>query len=208
MATLQPTINPILRDETWFKSQSCLSPCWHNLEIGQTSKEEAIKVVAALPFIESKNPSEEMTYLWDFQRNIEVEATAVKFFYVQPHGLIGPILYFVDDTYVGVFFSPNYSLTFKTVVESIGYPDYSYYRPVTPEIIDCEVNLIWVDRNLSLIYYKNFQNNKGNLCQEIRDRKNKIPPFLTVQQVTIMDNKFVDISQKKSDFRWNGFTDK
>ena len=191
-----------LMDRSWLTGEPCEAPCWYGLELGKTTKDEAVSTVMALSFIDYGNISKLDRY-WDHS-----VAQQLSFGCKLPAGAICTSFIFVDDTLVYIHLTPNYPITFGEVVEQIGEPDFIGAEYTVPETRDCAAELIWLDRQMQVIYYEFHRSSGRDLCGEIIDAGNKPPSDLVVHNVMyLLPDYFKDVPVHNQHYSWQGFAE-
>jgi hypothetical protein len=193
-------------DKSWWQDQPCRTPCWYGLKIGETSLDDARKVIPQLTFIDPASEKISNVGYYDYSKDVNFGANLVTYKYKQPNNLICVALTFVDDKLVRINFGPNYQFALQDLVDKIGPPDYVGARAITPEITDCEIILTWLDRQISVSYYERQKNSGRDLCKIVRDAGMKPLGELQIQNVYIeFPEQLQGEIQGNNDQHWNGF---
>ncbi len=176
--------------------ESCKAPCWYGLELGKTTKAEALRKVNTLSFINSQKVDELVGY--------RTADTTYVYLYCKNPDEDCPELTFVHDTLESIYMTPNHQITFAEVVDKLGSPDFVEATAVTPEIIDCRVSLIWMSRQMEIGYYEQKTLFGKNLCDTVRQAGNKPPSNLIVQDIMYEMPEALDANL--NDYtKWSGF---
>lgn len=115
----------------------------------------------------------------------------------------------VNDTLTKVLISLNYEMQATGAIESLGDPDYVGSRNLGAEEIWCDVELIWIDRQLVLAspMFKGLAE-ENKRCVPVRDT-GKLPPDLPIGEVRYVSTAEIErLLQPSSDlfFRFSGMT--
>jgi hypothetical protein len=204
--TIEATLPPDYTDKSWLRDEPCKSPCWYGLNIGDTRKEQALSIIEGIPSLLPKQIEEHESQYWDPEdgevKISEIISLPCKF----PEKKICCQLEFVDELLMRIALFPNFPITFGEVVDWIGVPDYITARPIYPEIGNCEVRLIWINRQLMIKYFEYQESSGRDLCREISNTGHRVPIDLPVNIVYIEDAKVLEsIPVPGEDFVWVGF---
>jgi hypothetical protein len=201
-----PTIPVNLTDRSWWQDQPCRTPCWYGLKLGETTPADARQVIDQLPFLDPASEHASNGGYWDYAKKINFGADLVTYEYKQPNNMICIVLTFVENKLVRIDLGPNYPITFKELVEKIGPPDKVGARSVAPEIIDCDIVLTWVDRQISAFYYERKEDSGRNLCRIVRDAGMKPFADLQIHDVIIeLPEQLQGEMKGNGDQPWSGF---
>jgi len=188
-------------DRSWLTGKPCEAPCWYGLELGITTKDEALAIMDTLSFIDPKSIHELDVYWFDST------ARKLSFYCTKPHAICTSMI-FVNNTLVYILLTPNYPITFGEVVEKIGEPDFIGADLSVPETRDCVAKLIWLDRQMQVIYYEFHRSSGRDLCGEIIDAGNKPPSDLIVHNVMyLLPDYFKDVPVHNHHYPWQGFAE-
>lgn len=197
-----PIEDPSLIDKSWLTGNPCKAPCWYGLVPGESSFEDALSVVDTLPFIVSSDDIYSIKQYYSETQIQEIYYFKCK----EPKGANCVLLSFVEDTLVEIYLVTNFFITFSDVVGQIGAPDYLWAGPVTPEIINCDVGLIWLQRQMSISYSETARDSGRDLCAIIRDAGHKPPKDLRVFNVSyVLPEVFDSIPEPGWHYEWHGF---
>ncbi len=136
-------------DRSFITGQPCQAPCWYNLYLGVSSGEELKGTLKQLPFVDQNHIKE-----WDITWQEQNDAKEILYdcSYLADHSCGGIVLY--RDRFMQIWTRVDYRLTFETVVERLGSPDYYALRPGI-EFANCDISLFWVENNLELVASNN-----------------------------------------------------
>ncbi len=127
-------------DRSFLTEQPCSPPCWYGLELGKSTEEDMYTTLKSLPFVDQTTIVERGA-TWQSDEN----ARSITFDCLHPwHGSkwCGDATFSADKLTM-LWLSVNYDLTFETVVQRLGTPDYISYGPYHVEVGGCEVLLYW-----------------------------------------------------------------
>ena len=207
--TVGPTYTPLptvpinLTDRSWLTDQPCRAPCWYSLKIGTTSITDAQKMVIELPFIDPNSVKNTPATFWDPISDEGLDSRFLSYSCKQPNSMVCSSLQFVQNKLIEIRLYPNYQITLKEVVDSIGPPDYVEATAMTPEIVDCMVRLYWWDRQMTISYRERKENTGRDLCQMYKDAGHKPLPNLNAEDVWIVSPDFLSWLGKHDP--WTGF---
>lgn len=208
---IEPTISPEILDEIWLGEKTCSLPCWYGIEPGVSTKKESLEKVAKLPFISKEAPSKSQRMNWDIKENVQFTEEEVTFQFIEEHKNSIVLLIFRGDqlTDIDIYLHPQ--ITFLQVIQKFGYPDGYSTRRNTPETKGCGVFLFWTEKKFSIYYSEGWFNWYSNpfrrdLCEKIEMAGGKIPPDLSVNLVSIMDDNSLDFFVSTGMQPWVGFS--
>lgn len=204
--TVEPTLPPDLVDMSWLTGEPCNPPCWYGLSVGDTGKEKALDLIDEIPSLQPNQIEEYESQYWDPEDEDVKTSELISIPCMLPRDSICSQLEFVDGLLVRIVLFPNFSVTFDMVVDKIGEPDYVTARPIYPEIGNCEVRLIWIERHLMTTYFETQESSGRDLCRQISIEAQRVPARLPVISVVIESAKILDLLPiDGEDFPWAGF---
>jgi len=206
-----PTVEVSLTDRSLLTDEPCASPCWYGLELGVSSREEALAIAGSLPFVDSTEVSASPDGYWDVQRQENLPAELFRFGCREPAQTCAALV-FVDGVLTRIYVFPNYPLRFDEVTEHLGVPDYVQIRPYHGGASPfCSVALVWQSRGVIVGFDTADPFPKpGELrvrCSDIRGGVG-IDAGLPVQSIFYglpTDNSFATLPDPGGDFPWTGF---
>ncbi len=141
--------NESLIDRSFLTDQPCKAPCWYGLELDKSNRDNIYSTIKALPFVDQATVREWGTGWLDDETAREVHFDCL---YPTPAttGCIG--LTISHDKLKAIRMSVGFDLTFKTVVDKLGPPNYMNHTPWGGEIGGCVIGLFWPDRGISVEY--------------------------------------------------------
>jgi hypothetical protein len=184
-------IEPTFTEDSWLTDKPCKAPCWYGMEPGKTSKEEAMLTTKELSFIDPEGVTDSVNGLLFNCKNYP--------------GCV--YMGFRDNILEFLNIYLYTTVTFKEVVDKLGNPDIVMIDPINPEGSGCYIGLLWLERQMEVRYAEEpggfF---RKDLCQQVNENNNTVPPDLTVQDVSIMQKEFMAESLAGNDhIPWNGF---
>lgn len=139
-----------LADKSFSTGEPCAAPCWYNLVVGKTTEKEALEAVKQLPFIAPNVPLERTT-VYESE-----DAKSIYFDCLSQSGTRSGCvnLVFSQNELKQILISVGYELTFKTVVDQLGPPDYVSYFVQPGEQIACDIYLLWQNLGIEVHHYQ------------------------------------------------------
>jgi len=197
--------NPTDIDKSWLTGQPCQAPCWYGLIPGTSTKNDVIEKTKHLSFINSLGIEESQHSRWNGKFDEIIKTVNLPC--INPKNQSCTNIELKEDVIDSIMIFPNFNITFKEAVESIGTPDLIYYSPKNPEVKDCRLGMVWSNQKLDVTYY---QNNTGlfkeSLCDLIKKNDEKIPSNLVIQEIIYWDENMFSENIKNGSFhQWNGF---
>lgn len=200
-------IEPNRNEDSWLTEKPCKAPCWYGLEPGKTFKEEAIIKTKELPFINPEVVTENETMFYDSRLKESVSGQAENFDCKNYPGVLCVYMSFRDNILYQVLIPLDSKITFKEVVNRLGNPDLVMINRINPEGSGCTIGLLWLERQMEIRYdEKTGGFFRKDLCQQIQENNNTVPPELIVQLVSIMQTEFMnEVIAGTGHIPWNGF---
>jgi hypothetical protein len=173
-----------LTDRSLLTDIPCVAPCWYGLELGKTTKVEALEIAKSLPFINPEEFPEFVHGFWSDLKSENVNADYVRLMCRKPDESICAVLIFVDGVLQRISLSPNYEITLQDVVDHFGSPDYVQVYPnqSTPLGRYCSVALIWKERRIRVDFRGSGETEQQVLCANVVDGRN-INANLPIQEI-------------------------
>jgi hypothetical protein len=185
---LDPTLDPALIDRSWYTGDPCLPPCWHGMEIGKTTFEEAFPQVTTLSFVDVEL--------------IQTRGSGIQLYYQQPEKTFCANMVFDNDILTSILILPNYHVTFMEVVHQLGEPDYILVDPTQRR--SCRIWLLWSEQQIGITHFEEHREAKRRLCELVRDSGDRIPTDLYVDDIAIMTTEYLERLAVRP---WRGFID-
>ena len=185
-------------DRSFLTGKPCEAPCWYGLELDKANEDDVRQTLKTLPFIDQTTMREwTAPWLGDWSAK-EIHPNCV---YPVPAttGCVGLLIY--NDKLKQIRMSIAYELTFGTVVEKLGPPDYMSYDIYHPEVGGCVIDLGWTTKGIDVEYLDTRDESK---CKSIKKGNG-------VDRSTIVSGLFyysVKEGFKSTEglFPWTGFT--
>lgn len=203
--TPTPIQDPGLFDYTLITGEPCLPPCWQGLQVGVTSKEEAVKQIRSLSFIDADSEWEGELYSPLPPDYEEIFLTGVVFDWKQPENEPAVEMRFVDNRLALLSLSPNSTLRFVDVIALLGEPDLVGLDP-TGRSLYCTLELVWNKHQLRISDKEWTKEKKRELCRLVKENGNKIPKDLTVDFIDVRSENYFSGSLNYHS-PWQGFLD-
>jgi hypothetical protein len=192
---VDPVEHPELADQSWFSGNPCSAPCWHGLEIGQSTKQESIDIVKGLTFVDGKNYGTHRNSV-NFPCKAYPEMTCV-------------FMIFEEDILVHLSLFINYRVTIEEIVKKFGPPDpdIAFYNTRNPEGPGCDISLFWKKQQRRLDIY-----DQNHTCWSLFKQDGKFPNNLyafVIRYTTLaeMKNDIENLQHNYQSIQWNGFSE-
>lgn len=190
------TLDPDLYDQSWFTGDPCAAPCWYGLKPGETSKENAKKIVSELPFLDNAQIRESygiVSFPYKFQKDNRAVFGAMTF---------------EDDILEEIYITPNYSMSLEQAVKKLGDPDGFTIITMDPSVD--ELYIIWSRKQLVITHTEPnttmlFMTINESLHTHIKRYYGKIPKALSVDGVIYTTPYHIDIFREHLS-EWKGFS--
>jgi hypothetical protein len=202
--TPTPIQDPSLIDETLITGEPCLPPCWHGIEVGITTKEEAIQIASNLSFVDKDS-------LWQGETRFppaeleEIPSWAVVFDCKQPENLSCVRMYFVDDILILITLLPNYRITVAGVSNLLGEPDLlSIFPGGRYSEQQCRGNVIWLKHQVKIYFGENPDTSRRRLCRIITNNDDKLPKDTPIVFISILTEENAETLSSLYG-KWTGF---
>jgi hypothetical protein len=166
---LKPTASPDLRETSFLTGKPCAAPCWRGLKIGVSTYAQVMRVVSNLNYIDQKTNRVAAVLVPDLDsENLvlgkEITATCVSGESNQPCLR----LTMANERLSEIEIILNADLTLSEVIARLGNPDYVGYINANTDQVQCEVELIWVEQQLSM-RSKASSTNAEKECYPVRE---------------------------------------
>jgi len=140
-----PTVRPITEGESvdldLFSDDICQVPCWYGLELGKSTKTDALAILPTIPFLNTDTIEEDETYYQILPGGETVTATGVHADCNTPDRHCVALIY-VEDRLVAMLFFLDNSLTIRTLVDHFGPPDFITGHPQV-DGNNCDLSYFW-----------------------------------------------------------------
>jgi len=149
-SSLSSTPLPEQMDKSPFTGDPCAAPCWQGLVIGRSSENEVLSRLPTLTFIDPNSTQlfREGSKLGLDPKNYDYAAQIVaNCIYPEEQCLV---LRTVDYTLTEIEIVLNYEITVGEAIGYLGVPDYVGYQKIGLEPASCEINIVWLSRQMVL----------------------------------------------------------
>jgi hypothetical protein len=162
-----PTLETSLMDQSVLTNKPCSAPCWYGLELGKSTKAEALAILPTLSFLDP-NTIEEDVYdgyaYWGPDTNAKLQATLISAECRTHQGQCVRLI-IVDNTLMGIWLFPNYNLALGDVVDHLGPPEF-VRAFLSQNGTTCTLVLTWEKRQI-MMEYDDLQGE--SLCTSVND---------------------------------------
>lgn len=198
-----------MRDNGILTNNPCSAPCWQNIKIGETSKEDAVDQLQQLSFIDSTSTATiYITYLGD---RIETPHDGIQAKCKEPMGKVCALIAFKEDKVASIALLPNYKITFSEYVQYLGDPDKVFFnqpnRSNKSIHFSCEIELSWESKLIKINYLA--ENNTNQNCEDFKEN-NQPDQNLEIHSI-VFYSKPVDPYAREENitvYPWTGFSTK
>jgi len=183
----------------------CAAPCWHNLTIDKSTKEETLAALRSLEFIDQHSIKETSSAYWDpsYESHDSLPAQTIRASCREPAGLNCFLFDFVNGILKRIFIFPNYTITLQDAVNYFGEPSCLSLGGWGAECHGCDIQLSWDARQLLVSVLDKRCGEGTELCGAIR-QGGKIPPDYVVQTIVYYSEAWKD-NESQECFQWTGF---
>lgn len=207
----EPTVPPEFTDMSVLTDVPCASPCWYGLELGVSTKAEALATIEGLPFLdvaELYELAQTYTYIEGLTKQTAV-GTWVFVSCKQPDGRARCAgIQFVQDIVVEIAVFPNFDISLGQLVTHVGDPDYLQILTIFSEgpfgpVPPCDIALVWKQRGI-----RAFSRSAGD-CAELRMAR-QVAQTLLASEIYYMlpeNSALADLSEANGDYAWAGFSE-
>jgi hypothetical protein len=196
------TLEPIFMDKSILSERPCALPCWYGLFVGKSNKDDILKTIPMLSFLDKNSLNESDSGYFDYISGINQAAREISVSWNKPHARWGRFLVY-NNILVEISYMPNSKLTIDELINYIGYPDFVRAYPGSPEGMEgCSIFFSWKNKQLDILHY---QSTGRDLCKQA-NTENIIDKQLSIDGVSIeMPDFFPYIendSQKATKYTW------
>lgn len=199
------TLEPSLTDQSILTDSPCTAPCWYGLELGKSTKADALMAARALSFIDPKEfPEMPDHYLYMAGlKEEDKDATSVTLQCRQPEKQGCVILRFVNDSLKEIWLFPNYAISLSQLVAHLGEPEYIQFSPTSAESPFCDMSVVWKQRGIGVGFYSGIRCNQAHKDQRVdRDLQTQIIRYMLPENSVL-----ARIPDPGRDFPWAGFVE-
>jgi len=200
-----PVVDLKYIDLSPFSGVPCAAPCWHNLLIDKSTKEETLVTLGTLGFIDLASIKETTTGYWDpsYESHDSVWARSILADCKEPSGVRCYQFEFLNNILKSILIFPNYTITLQNAVEYFGTPTCVSLFEWGAECAGCGIAFSWDNRQISVSVLDTRCGDGTDLCVSIR-HGGKIPPDYVVQVINYYSQAWVDNNVQEC-FQWSGF---
>ncbi len=203
--TITPTLSSQHMDRSILTGDPCQAPCWYGLELGKSTKSDVIRTIENLTFLDPENISTRASSYWDDTvGNVNSTRMNVGRIIKEYGNCVG--FNFVDDEIKTISIIPNYPLSFKELVDSIGKPDYVQVFYLQNNVKDCDVTLEWTKRGIE-DYDRSAGLENQEYCTSVIEGKGVYSNLYVDTIVYCLPGhiSLIDVPSRGRDFPWVGF---
>ena len=131
-------------DQSFLTDEPCAAPCWHGLELGTSTKAQALSLLPTLAFVNAGSIADRAT-TWQGDNS----ARQVTFGCVHPRTNNCGSAIFAGDKLRWLELSVGYTLSMRMVVDKIGAPTLLDYS--TGNTPGCSVTAAWPGKNIAVV---------------------------------------------------------
>jgi hypothetical protein len=170
---IRPTVLPNFNETVFLTNVPCSAPCWQGLKIGVSSENEVMVTIPSLGFIDQKTIREISQTIPDLNpenwvQGKEIIATCINRW--EPCLRLG----IANGKLRDINLKLDYGLTLDRAIKHFGIPDYVGYIHIGGDVIDCRVELIWLNEQI-LLHSKIFSTSKNVNDECVVAEKNGAP---------------------------------
>jgi len=165
-STITPTIPTEYIDRSFLTNELCKAPCWFDLEVNKSNRDDVMSVITSLSFLNSDNTIETRISYFDEIREENFPATLLNVECMAQENTSCATFIFVDNLLKTIMLSPNYSISFLDAVETLGEPSFVRIWPDINNTDDCDIALQWTDNLIEVVDIRAGLNNP-NRCANV-----------------------------------------
>lgn len=185
----KPTVMPDFNEKYFLSDQPCIPPCWQGLTIGISTNDEILKKFADLEFAGADRLVIKQEHLPDFDP--EADWVEGKIIVVDCKNRYRCMEVFVIHNKLReIIFRPDNGLKLADVIESFGNPDYLYPFLIDRPERDCEIEIIWIEKQLMLYSAK-----VGHSLEDIRNCHGVVQDGILPKDLIIVDVHYLPIEE-------------
>lgn len=187
-------------DKSLIEQKPCGPPCWYNIELHTSTKDDVLKKLVELPFIDKDN-------IHQLDVSDQYGKNAIEISFDCKHKVekdkCGRLL-LINGNVEAISYHLGYEINIQELIKYYGKPDFIQYTYPMNEAGGCSLTAVWEQKNLQVNYGDRF---RIEPCEQL-DKNGKIKPDLLFSYVTLSEyiTKGVNTNRHKI-IRWNGFTD-
>jgi hypothetical protein len=168
---------PELMDRSPFSGTPCEAPCWHGLTIGESNENEVMEILPTLAFINQDTIFVHYMSMPGPDPSIFAPGAEITASCIRPHK---PCLTLrvVDDVLIEIQIVLNYDITLEDAIASLGNPDYLGYQFQGMDLVKCDVEFVWRNRQLILLSDTFVGAEVDSNCGVVRDTGMTVPGIM------------------------------
>jgi hypothetical protein len=188
-----------LADHSFLNQQPCAAPCWYGLKPDQSSVSDVLTTLNKLPFVD---PATVGKFSSGRDDTTNIAFTCLHTKSTECSG----IFTFTQGKLKGLTFHAPYQLTFQTMVDKLGSPDYIDYELFDHrQPIACWIQLAWYSKG---VYLGNFDPANDRECRIIQE-SGLVSPNVVATEVTYTGGATSEsgLNDHFSGTPWRGFAE-
>lgn len=165
-------------DRSPFTGIPCDAPCWHGLMVGKSTESEVMAVMTTLPFLDQDTiVIHRIAFMSALDPTVNGPGAKIIASYVCPRKQCLTVSV-VDDIVTGIEIVLNYEIHLKEAINYLGDPDFIRYQMLGAEVVTCEIQLIWKNRQLVLVSDAFHASELEKYCWFVRDTGKTVPSLV------------------------------
>ncbi len=200
-----PIVDSKYIDLSPFSGIPCAAPCWHNITVDESTKEETLVILKSLGFIDQASIKETTSGYWDpsYESHDSVSAKTLLVNCKEPSDTPCLQLDFVNSILKRIIIFPNYTITLLDAVTYFHDPSCLSLHGWGAECLGCGLDLSWDKRQLSVSVLDQRCSDGAKLCSAI-GHGGKVPPDYVVDTIVYYSQAWVS-SKAQECLPWPGF---
>lgn len=200
-----PVVDLKYVDLSPFSGVPCVAPCWHNLFVDESTKEQTLVTLGTLGFIDQSSMKETLTRYWEpsYETYDSVPAKTIYANCKEPKDMRCYAFDFVGNILKRIIIFPNYTITLQDTVEYFGTPTCVSLFQWGAECAGCGFDFSWDNRQISVSVLDTRCGDGSDLCVSIR-HGGKIPPDYVIQTIVYYPQAWIGHDSQEC-ISWPGF---
>jgi len=188
-----------------FSGVPCAAPCWHNLFVDKSTKDQTLVTLGTLGFIDQSSIKETLSSYWDpsYESHDAVSGIMISANCNEPEDLRCYEIDFVANILKRIIIFPNYTITLQDTVQYFGIPTCVSLFQWGAECAGCGIDFRWDDRQISVDVLDQRCGDGSDLCVSIRHR-GKIPPDYVIDTIVYYPPAWIGHNSQEC-IPWPGF---
>jgi len=181
-----PTYSPDLIDKNPFTGIPCEAPCWHDLTIGESHENDVLSKLSMLTFIDQSTVYVHKLSLPELDPRVYAQGTEItaNCIYSGKHCVR---LRVVDNVLTEIILTLDYEINFNEAIDYLGDPHYVGYQDLGAEVVICEIDLVWSDKQLILASEDFHGNDALNNCKMVQGTHKTTPDLKIIEARYVSD---------------------